>query len=138
MASRKPKLVRRGQLKPHGDPAKIPCAIGMDLSLILSGGKLGDIEPLTTLLQASVDQLIRTLEARGTEVYIRTGLVAPVHHEVLLTLIPRRVHYEQGGRQICKTPFVSPKNLTTNDRKVTCRLCRKLRGLDDPSSRDEG
>ena len=125
----KQKLVRRGDLRPHGDPAKIPVAIELSLSLIVSG-KMGDIPWLTEAHQGAVDEVVKKAGAQGREVYLRVGEVHPVPHDVLVALVPRRVHYEASpGKQACDTPHVSPRNLTTDDEKITCKLCRKIRGL---------
>jgi hypothetical protein len=122
-------LKTQRKLRSHGDPGNVKCALSLDVSLIVPG-KLADIDALGDILQEQVDQLIARCKEAGYESYLRVGVVGIVPHEVLVSIIPRRVHYGENGRQICTTEHVSPKNITTDGSKVTCRLCRKLKGYE--------
>lgn len=58
---------------------------------------------------------------------IRTNAgIRPMTQEEILSVVPRKFHLVgTGGSQACSTPFVSPKYLTRDATKVTCKLCKQ-------------
>lgn len=114
--------VRRVQ--PQGDPDKLRLALSMNLCMIVAG-KVGDMDSLKTVLEHAVDLIQAECKKLDIDAYLHTADVRPAHHDLLLAVYPRRVHFVQGGRQICDTAHVSTKNLTKNEAEVTCKLCRK-------------
>ena len=125
-ASAKAKL----EAEPENDPSIIPCGITLDFSVI-AAATLGDVPELEAFLRTTVLDVVAKLAALKMKAYIRRTDVHPVTQEELLSVIPRKIHFEHDGRQVCATAFVSPKNLTTDSSLVTCKLCRKLKGISD-------
>lgn len=109
-----------------GDPAKIPCAMTLDFSVIV-GAKIGDVDVLAKILEDAINEVLRSCTAHNIDAYLRYGQVRPTRHEELVAIIPRKVHYTADGlKQFCDTVHVSKKNLTNDRSKVTCKLCLKL------------
>ena len=129
----------KAELEPENDPGIIPCGITLDFSVVVSA-TLGDVPQLEAFLRATVLDVVAKLAAFKMRAYIRKTDVHPITQEELLSVIPRKVHFEHDGRQVCATAFVSLKNLTTDPSLVTCKLCRKLKGLSDnvPPTQKEG
>lgn len=61
----------------------------------------------------------------GLHVQKTIGQVRPMTQQEALQFIPRRFHFDKGGEQLCDTAYVSKKMLTTDESKVTCKLCQK-------------
>ena len=110
----------KAELEPENDPGIIPCGITLDFSVVVSA-TLGDVPQLEAFLRATVLDVVAKLAAFKMRAYIRKTDVHPITQEELLSVIPR-------------------KNLTTDPSLVTCKLCRKLKGLSDnvPPTQKEG
>lgn len=54
-------------------------------------------------------------------------VIRPLTRDEIFKLVPRRKHMSSGGKQLCRTEFVSARNLVTKWDSVNCKLCLQLR-----------
>lgn len=104
--------------------------MSIELSYVTSA-KIADMPALEKLIDHAFQDLEARFEKAGFKLYVRSGLVKAITQADLLTILPRKMHMAQtlsSGvlNQICDTPHVSAKNLTTNEDAVTCKRCLKL------------
>lgn len=89
-------------------------------------GRMDDIEAVFEKLDQAVREFYEDCDAKGVSVLQADGLVRPMTRDEILMVVPRKKHLEVDGRQACRTPHVSQRNLVKDKDKVTCKLCRKL------------
>ena len=112
------------KLDPSEEIGDIQCPMSIELHFATTS-KISDMPILEKVLERAIEDVHKRFEKDGYKVYVRTGLVRPMTQEELVSLIPRKVHFRQNGRQICDTTHVAAKNLTDNRAEVTCKLCLK-------------
>lgn len=122
----KPLLKRLGA---DEDILDLVVPISVEISFATSA-KISDMAILEKVLERALEDAQKRFDKEGFKLYVRSGLVKPMTQEELLAVLPRKVHMarEINGRlsQICETPHVSHKNLTTNETEVTCKRCLKV------------
>lgn len=60
--------------------------------------------------------------------------VRPATREEILYFQPRKRHFgplESGKRWACDTPHVARRNLTRDREQVTCKLCKRVLGIQE-------
>lgn len=119
---KKPLLKR---IEPSEDIRDIQCPMSIEVSFATSA-KISDMGVLDKVLEVVIAEARKKFESEGFKTWVRVGLVKPMTQEELLTIIPRKMHFMRDGRQVCRTEFVSPKNLTDDPKEVTCKLCLKV------------
>lgn len=114
------------KIEPSEDIGDLVVPMSVELSFATTS-KVSDTTLMEQVLALAIEDVQKRFEKDGFKLYIRAGNVRPMTQEELLTLIPRKIHMADGvdGAQICTTPHVSAKNLTTDASKVTCKLCLK-------------
>lgn len=125
----KPRFARLAvESVPDAAKNKRPAVVSVVLEYraILTGG-MEALGKLHAKFNDSVQEIYRLAQAEGITILRADGCMrAPTREENIL-LIPRKFHMEQDGRHICDTPYVGHRFLTTDESKVTCKLClRKL------------
>jgi hypothetical protein len=118
------------RLQPDENIQDLIVPISVEMSFATSA-KISDMSILEKVIELALGDLENRFAKEGFKLYLRTGQVRPMTQEELLSILPRKVHMarEQSGgvmNQICETPHVSRKNLTTNTDEVTCKRCLRL------------
>lgn len=101
---------------------KFKFPISIDLTFVTSGC-MADMRVIESVMRWLRDAAHERFTNAGFQVMLKKALVRPMSRNELLALIPRKIHYEKKGRQICTTSHVSGKNLTKDKTAVTCKLC---------------
>jgi len=127
MPDRPRPLLKR--LQPDEDIQDLNVPMSVELSFATSA-KISEAGVLEQVIEKAILDLEKRFAKEGFKLYMRAGLVKPMTQEELLSILPRKIHmaHKVNGRsaQICETPHVSYKNLTSNEAEVTCKRCLKL------------
>lgn len=104
-------------------PSRAPTiTAAVELQFILTGTP-GQLERIADAIRDAVDSAVATEPVEEVSAF---GQLRPLTRDEAMEFVPRRKHMSRGGRHICPTPHVSPKNLVEDKNEVTCRLCLKV------------
>jgi hypothetical protein len=121
-------LLKRLEADEDIQDLNVPMSIEMSFA---TSAKISEMGILEQVIEKAVGDLEKRFAKEGFKLYVRTGLVHAMTQEELISILPRKVHMAEvrdgkALKQICETPHVSYKNLTTNETEVTCKRCLKL------------
>lgn len=112
----------------QGDPVeKARITMVVEYSCILSG-TLEEMEKAKAFFEGLAGKFRKSCLEEGLGHHNALGAVRPMTREEALAYVPRKFHMRMHGqdRHLCDTAFVSPRQITDDASKVTCKLCLRL------------
>jgi hypothetical protein len=94
-------------------------------------GTVHELEDAMNLFEKFVNAYVKGCAKGGSQASHARAVFRPMTREEALVLTPRKFHWAPDGDRVCDTAYVSPKQLTDDPSKVTCKLCLRWMEAND-------
>jgi hypothetical protein len=112
-----------------GDTSNVRASCALEYVAFVTG-KVTDIGEAGEVFNALTAEFHAKCEKLGISIIRTTAGIRPMSQEEILSVVPRKHHFMgPDGAQVCSTPYVAAKYITTDLKEVDCKLClNKMNG----------